>query len=819
MSAAKMVRVVDVRRIIPPLLVGNDNVRLYGGAPVFLWASLLSQSKGVPRELGPFFLRYRTSWISWLSWALCHSHSLLPTLVVFSFNVRLEVPCLILSLILAILAFSGQAHAFGAGNIASISRIEAQNWRHGDIEDALLTLLVARVAGGRKFNKFDVQRVYFGNWLRDYSQAVDVGILKYVSAEAIRILIWVLGFLIFGQATEFPHYASAGCYEPTEHIDNPLGYAEGEDAQDYDHRLRGPVDEERELSVDSMTGLVRRAFCRSIQLGRQYAKSRNDEDLHEAFRLLGTGLHCLEDYAAHSNYTVLSLIEMDESEILPHVGRNTKVELHSAQKDVYPVVTGTFGGVDVSHSVLGELSDKVTRSEVQFLEGVITDSQSGSPESFVQDLLSMIPAGLVDDSEAQANKMEEFKTQSENAKQYSQDVSPREPEEWTCYLEGVHQKIYPVLEWHDEIIKSINTAIEKIPVLPELVEQIQDHITVFVFSVLAPYVLPIIKQVKVELQTGSSEVIQSSREQQHIVFGNDESSNPTHSMLSKDHFSNVLNEPAGALASKIIKWTVPQLMECWDSEDIDITRTLDRIIVGVFHHPALREYGEDGAADVRQIMFHTVEEWWHGKTEEEQEYLREHSLEEAAAEAAGDGTLRGLVSGLVSSVGSMLLKDPESHSPDGTVMVDRYDTHGRLNNRGEQHQYEYQEPYDEEASLEEQRPPWNVRHENYDKGELWRDRWNYEHESVECLEHQNETSMIITCPRWVVTARLLGITRRRPTDPDLMSIAMAMEKIAMVTTTALYAMSLVMILLVHIMLDSRPQYADAERQGYENDKP
>lgn len=91
-----------------------------------------------------------------------------------------------------------QTQAFGAGNIASISRIEGQNWRHGDIEDALLTLVLARVAGGRRFTKLDVQRVYFGNWLRDYSQAVDVGTLKYVSTEAIRILIWVLGFLSFG---------------------------------------------------------------------------------------------------------------------------------------------------------------------------------------------------------------------------------------------------------------------------------------------------------------------------------------------------------------------------------------------------------------------------------------------------------------------------------------------------------------------------------------------------------------------------------------------------------------------------------------------
>jgi hypothetical protein len=29
-------------------------------------------------------------------------------------------------------------------------------------------------ASNKKFSKLDVKRVYFGNWLRDYSQAVDV---------------------------------------------------------------------------------------------------------------------------------------------------------------------------------------------------------------------------------------------------------------------------------------------------------------------------------------------------------------------------------------------------------------------------------------------------------------------------------------------------------------------------------------------------------------------------------------------------------------------------------------------------------------------
>src|SRR5579862_1442853 len=96
--------------------------------------------------------------------------------------------CLLPALFLLVF-FTRPAHAFGAGNIASLSSIEGTNWRHGDIEDTLLTLLIARAAGGKKFSKMDVKRVYFGNWLRYYSQAIDVGTVKYVSAEAIRLLV------------------------------------------------------------------------------------------------------------------------------------------------------------------------------------------------------------------------------------------------------------------------------------------------------------------------------------------------------------------------------------------------------------------------------------------------------------------------------------------------------------------------------------------------------------------------------------------------------------------------------------------------------
>lgn len=94
-------------------------------------------------------------------------------------------------------------------------------------------------------------------------------------------------------------------------------------------------------------------------------------------------------------------------------------------------------------------------------------------------------------------------------------------------------------------------------------------------------------------------------------------------MLSKDHFSNILNEPAGKVASQVLKWVVPQLIACWDDERIDIDRTLTRVINGVFHHPALRDYGDDGAVDGRRLMFGIVETWWAEKDEQEREILRD----------------------------------------------------------------------------------------------------------------------------------------------------------------------------------------------------
>jgi hypothetical protein len=59
------------------------------------------------------------------------------------------------------------------------------------------------------------------------------------------------------------------------------------------------------------------------------------------------------------------------------------------------------------------------------------------------------------------------------------------------------------------------------------------------------------------LKEGSSGVLSASANSQYEPWENPRSTDPTHSMLSKDHFTNVLNSCAGRVASTVLQYTVP----------------------------------------------------------------------------------------------------------------------------------------------------------------------------------------------------------------------------------------------------------------------
>lgn len=552
---------------------------------------------------------------------------------------------LILALLLVVLP--GKAAAFGAGNIPSIAQVEGHNWRHGDIEDLLKTLAFIK---GKKWTTLMVSRVYFGNWLRDYSQAVDVGALKGVNAATIRILVWVLSFLAHGYATEEFEVTEErlGCYRPEEHIDNPLGYADGEDARTYDKRLRGPVDP-RELEIDPQTGMknyianerggwatsagyLRHSFARSIHYGRMYTSSRNgsEADLCEALRCLGQALHCMEDFSAHSNYCELALIELGYRDVFTHCGRDTQIYLRG--KRVYPLVTGTFGAVDFLHSVMGEANDHFTQSEVDEVDIALknaeqaTRSTGGSSSSssggrglfglnlgalgalgggggggdFIS-LISKLP-GSGDGLSSQARSLKADAEAQEQRNRASANPVPGMSPDFDPVQTAA--KIYPILEFRDKIVRSINNTISKIPGLESLLETIGEKLTAFIMGLLAPYIRPIIAQVSLKLKEGSSGLINSSADAQYEPWNNPRCDNPTHSMLSKDHFTNILNSCAGRVAATILQYVVPRVLYAWENPGVPVDEVVDDVL-RAFHHPANR----DDHVQIQREMFDTVRKW------------------------------------------------------------------------------------------------------------------------------------------------------------------------------------------------------------------
>ncbi|KAL7422224.1 hypothetical protein Q5752_002870 [Cryptotrichosporon argae] len=538
---------------------------------------------------------------------------------------------------LVALALLPSAHAFGAGNIPAYSYLEDKAFRHGDIEDIIATMFKAASGGflsrGTKFTPLDVKRVYFGNWLRDYSQAVDVGALKKTNLQTILNVVMVLGFLAHGYVTaEFEVTSERlGCYLPTEHIDNPKGYADGEDARKYDPRLRGPVDP-RELEIDPATGmknyianengawatskaLVRETLTRCINMGRRFKQSSNKDDQYEAFRLLGQALHTLEDFSAHSNWCELALISFGYHNVFPHVGQNVKIRTPQGRQ-VHPLVTGTFGGADFIHSLMGEATDHLSQASVSDFNTKMASARSAeqsAASSSLRQLLFDLPGG--GDQEL---------TREMDGIQNMRAGQPGGIDPSTMSPQDLHRVLWQILSFRDSVMKKIENTIDRIPGLGSLVEKVSNSVAVFIITTLEPFVKPLMGTAVGALGQSSQAVIDSH--DQYEVWNDWNASDPTHSFLSKDHFGLILNEPAGEVAKIVVQYTVERVVKAWDDTNIAPTQISEDVLQCLFHPDFM-----DGRSQIQRMMMDRMRAWIDTRGSQKNELLNRLTSESVRA--------------------------------------------------------------------------------------------------------------------------------------------------------------------------------------------
>ncbi|MGE8167625.1 HET-C-related protein [Pseudomonas putida] len=213
------------------------------------------------------------------------------------------------------------------------------------------------------FTDEERRSIYFGNWLRDYSQLLDPKIVRRADAPknfpsklsraALTQVVDVLALKAFHDLQDTPEGRSAytvtekmlGVYRASEHIDNPMNPAP--DASDPQE-----IDTDFEPLVTHGHPLLRVEPGRSIPgYIDNAARCMHDKLVDACYagntidgrRYLGEALHILEDYFAHSNFVELCLRKRGHN-VLPWT---TETDC----KYRFPVVTGMFASLDVIASI------------------------------------------------------------------------------------------------------------------------------------------------------------------------------------------------------------------------------------------------------------------------------------------------------------------------------------------------------------------------------------------------------------------------------------------------------------------------------------
>ncbi|KAG5661783.1 hypothetical protein KAF25_004022 [Fusarium avenaceum] len=537
---------------------------------------------------------------------------------------------------LVCLLLANRASAFGAGEVAGNSEFNGYVWRHGDIAEALRYLPVSFVTHYR-FSALERRQIYFGNWLRDFSQIIDTTGLDTVPEPVLRAIVSILGFMEFGFATdEFDVTRERlGCYTHVEHIDNPKGYPDN--AKDTDERLRGPVDP-RELQFDAKTGMknyiansgkgwdtsadyVTRQLRECIKLGREGTPKAKKE----AFIHLGAALHTLEDFSAHSNFTELCLHELGEEDVFAFVGEACRVRtLGWRGRMVPPIVTGTFGMLDIFHSLLGEADDMAVLQCKGSLENLENEMNIG--EIAFQHLFDLVKAAitaiskLASDSTIKDPIMQQLETVGvlfEKAEEEKKSTTT----ESTLDANQLWQTIEPIFYLHDRIKKWIQERTEQHdaePLSEESSSQLGKYTDQLVFKYLSLMIESSIMQLRNALKAAKERVdAEAAKSTSAEVYLDGDGSDPSHSDISKDHFSNVLNQPAGLVSTVTTNWTTQQVVKCWDDKFRDEEDTIRQILT-IMHHPAFPRH----KTPIQKYMFDAVEEWWHHNSDSEKSTIR-----------------------------------------------------------------------------------------------------------------------------------------------------------------------------------------------------
>jgi len=225
---------------------------------------------------------------------------------------------------------------------------------HESIEDALSSAFRSRA---------ERHEIYFGNWLRDYSQALTPTSLKVLLTKLNNpraVVTEVLDLYARAKFEDKPEFRVTqdrlGVYKSEEHIDNPHGLVTSTLDPGFDQT---PTAVQLEIDGASQTAnYITAELTLPARSAIQYMNGELEAAINagptaEGRRRLGAALHTLEDFYSHTNFCELGLRAAGKTSVEPWTPQVTR-----DGNTFFPLVSGKFGGDDTAVSIflaLGEI--------------------------------------------------------------------------------------------------------------------------------------------------------------------------------------------------------------------------------------------------------------------------------------------------------------------------------------------------------------------------------------------------------------------------------------------------------------------------------
>jgi len=273
------------------------------------------------------------------------------------------------------------------------------------------------------------EQIYFGNWLRDYSQAITPNtllLLKLAGAVIDKglpgtspgptrfesdprgVITELLDLYARAKFKDVPEFrvtkARLGVYRSCEHIDNPHGLTTSPLDPDFDRTPSETV----ELKIDGtlqMPAYLRGRLPRPAMSAAEYMRGELSAALAagptpEGRRRLGQGLHTLEDFFSHTNFCELFLRKFGKTTVEPWVPSVTR-----DGRTFLPLVSGKFGGDDTAASIFLAIAEILEADKDKKCEAGIRSIGVKMAIMVIRDLRPHIAKQL----DAALTNVEEFK--------------------------------------------------------------------------------------------------------------------------------------------------------------------------------------------------------------------------------------------------------------------------------------------------------------------------------------------------------------------------------------------------------------------------